>query len=424
MVNHTAMDTLLRMMGRRRLTPPHQIRTQSPPQTSKFPPELFHMIVGHVKEPSVLAALSTVSRAFQAEAESVLYQNLSLHPQRGAALCATVSSCSRILTYTEICVLHAEVFEDGSRSPATSTRLKEAHIFRLLQAIKKMAHLRDLTIHGYPLNWNILLQGVRFKLSSFRAYCTPDSGLAIFLDKQKTIKHLTIYSGNPNDETLVLRSSSLPKLDSLVSLTVDVPCAIVPGRPVEKVEICCWLTAPVKEVAFRLGQSGTPLRVLLVSSGFKVSTSDLHVIAASLPYLEYIGELWLTDQVCNLHYSQRSFLTISWQLKYPQDAIRPLSQLRRLRTLVLSHQAFTQPGRTSSPTASSGELSTCQTNTHQIILEGLHLRAPCIQRIIFTVVLYPFQVLERGRKSWIETLQVGGMDPDICHSLWREAGRK
>ncbi len=86
-------------------------------------------------------------------------------------------------------------------------------------------------------------------------------------------------------------------LNSLVTLTADIPHDIVPGRPVKKLEICCWLDAPLGDVMQRLGQGSTHMRALLVSTGFKISASDLYIIATNLPFLEYLGELWLNDHV-------------------------------------------------------------------------------------------------------------------------------
>ncbi len=102
--------------------------------------------------------------------------------------------------YVRVCILYTSTENEGDVTEHYSEREKKARIFASLQAVSKMHLLESLTLHGGLSNWSILLQGVRFQLKSFCAYCTPEGGMAMFLDKQRRIEWLSIYSGNPNNQ--------------------------------------------------------------------------------------------------------------------------------------------------------------------------------------------------------------------------------
>lgn len=183
---------------------------------------------------------------------------------------------------------------NGSLSPRFDVQFYR----NAVRNLRNMHKLRNLhtQLEGLPANVLQLLRGTNYNLESFTCTEPLDQRMLRFLEKQPEIADLVILNPSVSEQVEELPSSCLPKLHTLHCITPNEAAVVVPGRPVCRLEIQCWIDTKLEAVLPRFRISNT-LSSFLVAQGFRVAVKDLNLITTYFPRLRFLGECWFTEEV-------------------------------------------------------------------------------------------------------------------------------
>jgi hypothetical protein len=245
-----------------------------------------------------LCSLSRVCRAFQFEAERLLYDIIiAKSPADVVVWCKRIIACPRAAphVYQFDFDINAPGFE-----PTEYTIFRTNFYLTLSRALKLMTRLRVLCLpdlFGGTLSCFHLFQGCTFKLHTLDSAFPFDDYFIEFLAKQDEITNLQDWGEiDRSERTQVVPLDILPNLLILIASTEDACHILVPNRPITHLDMT--FTIPLSlwpVIAISLG----PLRVLEIKyiDDFPRILSDL---PRSFPELEALQgfDVRTTEVLC------------------------------------------------------------------------------------------------------------------------------
>ncbi|EMD39499.1 hypothetical protein CERSUDRAFT_111810 [Gelatoporia subvermispora B] len=361
----------------------------------ELPQEAYNLIVKYVGSKTDLAALCTVSRAFQRAAERALYNTLDLRGQRQA-----VSVCDVLARMTRLAVLVValSIFaQDGESSGEDSTPPNDVFWSTITHALQNTTRLRFLNIyahHGIEMATAWILDSCSFQLRNFHCDLAWDDHLISFLSTQSRLTDLYLVDYKDSAPSLAGdHDHILPRLSVLECTFTEAATALVPGRPITRLKTCFSRTS--------IDGKRSELRALL--SSIRLSRKALRAldIADSSYTAEFSSEL-LTSLVNSVHvYDLRYLGTLVLPIGGRQrlEFYGLLIRFSKLRCVEVDVSEWDPPP------------------THPAALRALacelRLYCPTVSRVIF---VYDF---ERLSVSVLDNLCVPD-DEEVSDNLWRD----
>ncbi|EGO00262.1 hypothetical protein SERLA73DRAFT_160207, partial [Serpula lacrymans var. lacrymans S7.3] len=216
---------------------------------SSLPVEILHQIL-YTSDIATLTTLSTVNRTFQAVSEQVLYRNIKILPTQKTIRClqtlAARPSLAGLIRSYEI----DDITKEGDALPA---------FYKLLsRALHNMTRLTDLTILIEGRHSDILF-GCPFNLRTLTSSLSWDTNFTKWMLEQPDITN-AIFCGR-YVVGCALEPTAITKL-TRISASPLILAAVVPGRPLEEVEVCL-----VHPGLFNQNLLSTTMKILSFSTG-------------------------------------------------------------------------------------------------------------------------------------------------------------
>jgi hypothetical protein len=258
--------------------------------SGKLPFELYRPICENLDR-STLLSLTTVSRAFQTEAERLLHRVIVLGPTRSKAM----ESCDHLLRTPRFLdsVQSLIVPDDRSWTQPYGSSLITAFVTPLVSLLQKLPNLTNLGIFVVLPNaesqriYAALAERCIFQLRIFRSHL-GSTEFPSFLIDQHFIYELELKT-HVGISHLALPSSAMPKLSILTLLgNFPVPADTInhflAGRPVT--HLACFALPALSPSYGGLALSTCPLKYLRVET---TVFGDLEYLTDLCPSLEYIA---------------------------------------------------------------------------------------------------------------------------------------
>ncbi|OCH92821.1 hypothetical protein OBBRIDRAFT_811454 [Obba rivulosa] len=204
----------------------------------ELPQEAYNLIVKHVGTRSDLAALCTVSKAFQRAAERALYNTLDLHGQiQTVIVCDVLSRTHRIAILVSALSIFAQDEDNNDGEMESSMNIFWTSIANALQGTTRLRFLNLYTDGGVEMATAWILDGCSFQLRNFHCDLAWDGHLVSFLATQSRLTNL--YLVDYKDDTPISTSVNfLPRLSILECTFTEAAVALVPARPITRLKTC------------------------------------------------------------------------------------------------------------------------------------------------------------------------------------------
>jgi hypothetical protein len=289
-----------------------------------------------------LCSLSRICRAFQFEAERLLYGGVELN-----SLADIIVWCKRIITCPRFAahILRFDLGSNGRRFPGDERVIfRQRFLTMLSRALKLMTRLRVLCLpdlFGREVSCGRIFEGCTFKLQTFYSYFKCDDSLVAFLEKQDEIKAFGDLSKiDPSNEARTLPCSVLSNL-SILSASEDT-CHLVPGRPITHLDITSTIPLSLWPA---IALSSGPIRVLHVvpSDDFARVMLDIPCLFPELEVLQGVDVF--SAEVCRHRFYAILHLRLSHNIIFSCRR-RPHASLWYPPVGISGDSVFTLTGRT------------------------------------------------------------------------------
>lgn len=243
-----------------------------------LPVELYRQIIQYITSNHDICSLARVSRAFQVEAERVLYHTLYLrHHIKTIWRCESLASQPRIALYVRKLSIILDQY----------TPLEP-----IARALRACSNLRHLCLRGAAWSdYSKVLDAVTSTdIQEFTCHARGEAGLVRFLERQPNLKELDFEAHGFDLENLSYRAAR--KLTTFTGWLATA-ATVVPGRPVKQLTLTSDMTwdATVRAVR-RLSEAQEDVTVLDIRMGVlrnPMPWTILESVFTSLRGLRFLG---------------------------------------------------------------------------------------------------------------------------------------
>lgn len=243
-----------------------------------LPVELYRHIVQYVTSQHDLCTLARVSRAFQAEAERVLYHTLQLrHQIKTMWRCESLATQPRLALYVRRLSI---VFDQYT--PLDS----------IARALRACSSLRSLALRGAPWSdYSKVLDAVSStEIIEFTCHAGGEAGVVRFLERQPKLEEVDFEAHSFDLETL--SPYAAPRIKVFTGWLATA-AKIVPGRPVKQLTLTSDMPndATIRAIS-KLGEGKNDVMALELRMGIlrnPISWAILESIFISFKGLRFLG---------------------------------------------------------------------------------------------------------------------------------------
>jgi hypothetical protein len=265
---------------------PHHLQPHHPPPQSQrqstLPVELYRQIVQYVTSQRDLCALARVSRAFQLEAERVLYHSLQLrHHIKTLWRCESLATQPRLAAYVRRLSIIIDQY-----TPLDS----------IARALASCQNLRHLALRGAPWSdYSKVLDSVgSMEIREFTCHARGEAGVVRFLERQKYLEEIDFEAHAFDLDNLSLNAARDLKVFTGWLTTA---ATIVPGRPVRLLNLTSDMTndATVRAVQ-KLSEVNGEIEALDIRMGVlrnPISWAILESVFISMRGIRFLGVISL-----------------------------------------------------------------------------------------------------------------------------------
>ncbi|EPQ58840.1 hypothetical protein GLOTRDRAFT_34274 [Gloeophyllum trabeum ATCC 11539] len=248
----------------------------------QLPIELYQEVIGHIESKSDLCAISVVSRAVQALAESLIYHTVESRRRcRTQAFCKLVVECPRIGSLVRSLIVAND--ERHGSYPALPPFWDN-----MGRALQRMPHLEILRVHDGFTNPNArILRRCTFSLRELSSDFALDGDLIAFLETQRRITSIdwtdtdnAARTVDPVRDTPSPGQGALPQLQLLHTDSLGMAMRLVPGRPVTHLWVSNEANAMYEEFITAISRSTGPLLSLRMGFPFHKGSIDREIMNA------------------------------------------------------------------------------------------------------------------------------------------------
>lgn len=315
----------------------------------QLPIELYQEVIGHIESKSDLCAISVVSRAVQALAESLIYHTVESRRRcRTQAFCKLVVECPRIGSLVRSLIVAND--ERHGSYPALPPFWDN-----MGRALQRMPHLEILRVHDGFTNPNArILRWCTFSLRELSSDFALDGDLIAFLETQRRITSIdwtdtdnAARTVDPVRDTPSPGQGALPQLQLLHTDSLGMAMRLVPGRPVTHLWVSNEANAMYEEFITAISRSTGPLLSLRMGFPFHKGSivQCLSTLALQAPNLRSLGFLRpftsKDGEIMNALAAFKDLRTlVLWNMVTP-DTLRSLeSACPSLRVVACLHYSY------------------------------------------------------------------------------------
>ncbi|KAJ7646590.1 hypothetical protein FB45DRAFT_890838 [Roridomyces roridus] len=303
-----------------------------------LPPEIYAILCEQVDTAS-LALFCRISRAFQEQAQWILYHKVDL---RACTLPYVKSWCMAVTRHSHL----AKRVESLSLRLLNSALIQE-DAERIGRAFAVCVNLRRLAVlHGghmpdiCPQTW--MIEECGFRLERFsNTYFNLNRGMEGFFERQTSLRVLSLPSAMHSIPFTDGRLPNLTAIDASLEIVLGLPA----GRPLQRIQIHGERSGYLDRLASLSRYSATlkNLTIVRVTDSIFSSVDIVRAIAQALPDLKHLG----------IDERELSRPRLSSEPTTPTLTDSPISTLEMFRTL----ESFTY--RIRNPTCFFGMGMTC-----------------------------------------------------------------